>query len=342
VNDIHVKETAMLRRHDLWAAPPGGSPHGIRWSDVRGWIALFLVVSLALGGGVTLASMRTSTAVSAQDALAEFQAAGGDHTARPRGDDQSPRRRSRAQVSSHKTEERAEADRTSAAAPLSSSQPRSRQGAHEGSPARRDEAVQGSTSTGRPAEGVYAWTVDGYEQAPGVRRQLPERSHRVITHAGGDGWQEHHIFSEEREQWMNLSSSSEGVTATSVRNRVVMGPVEQDKTVTYDPPVFVARFPTKLGDSWHGSWSGRTSGTYTAKVFEHTTITIDGENVEVYATEVVMEMRGEIEGTATTRSWYSPEHGLVVKQGQEMRITSGPSDYRSEWIGQVVSLDPQT
>jgi hypothetical protein len=333
----------MQRRQDMWAAPPGGLPDGSRRTNLKGWIAYFLVVSLALGGGLTYASMRTSTAVSAQDALAEFQATRGEQAPSTPKIDRSGGNASSARKGGGKTEKAIKTKpEVAAGAPTTTTPVGPSDGPSDQGAARADRRTQGSAAVGRPAEGVYAWTVEGYEQAPGVRRQLPERSHRVITHTDDNAWQEHHIFSEEREQWMNLSISAEGVTTTSVRNRVVMGPVEQDKTVSYDPPAFVARFPARVGNSWNGSWSGKTSGTYTAKVFEHTTITIDGEEVEVYATEVVMEMRGEIEGTAITRSWYSAEHRLVVKQGQEMRITSGPSDYRSEWIGQVVSLEPQT
>jgi hypothetical protein len=188
---------------------------------------------------------------------------------------------------------------------------------------------------------VYAWDIDGYEQAPGIRRDLPPRSHRVITHQGDNAWTEHHIFSEEREQWMEMSISPEGVSARSVRNRVEMGPVEVDNTITFDPVMFVARYPSRVGQTWEGSWSGKTSGSYTARTFERTTLVIEGEEIDVYASEVIMEMRGEVEGRATTRSWYSLEHRMVVKQYQKMDVSTGPADYRSEWTGQVLSLTPQ-
>ncbi len=207
----------------------------------------------------------------------------------------------------------------------------------------RDRVAGPAQPTSRAHKsGVYSWEVEGYEQAPGVRRDLPSRSHRVITHQGASAWTEHHIFSEEREQWMNLNVAPEGVTVTSVRNRVVMGPVTVDKTVTYNPAVFVARFPPKVGRTWEGSWSGRTSGEYTARTFDHTTLVIAGEEVEVWASEVIMYMRGEVEGRVITRSWYSPKYRLLVKQYQNMDAKTGPGEYRSEWTGQVVSLQPQT
>ncbi|MDQ3940168.1 MAG: hypothetical protein M3238_02330, partial [Actinomycetota bacterium] len=175
----------------------------------------------------------------------------------------------------------------------------------------------------------------------GVRRDLPERSHRVITHEGENAWLEHHIYSEQKEQWFHLGISKDGVATSKVRNRVEMGPVEVDRTVVFNPPAFVSVFPWKLGQSWKGSWSGKTSGDYTGQTIDHGTLTIDGEKVEVWVTHVVMQMRGEVEGEVITRSWVAPELRLVVKQYQRTDVVSGPGEYRSEWTGQVESIHPR-
>jgi hypothetical protein len=182
--------------------------------------------------------------------------------------------------------------------------------------------------------------MDGYEDAPGVHRELPRQSHRIITYEG-KGWVEHHIYSEQKEQWFHLASSPKGVTVSEVRNRVVMGPVTVDKTVTYDPPAYASVFPFEVGQTWHGSWSGKTSGDYTGKTLDHGTITIGGENVEVWITEVVMHMQGEVQGSVVTRSWVAPSLALVVKQYQDSSVDAGPGKYRSEWTGQLTSLHPQ-
>lgn len=347
----------LLRRSgrgDIWAAPPGGLPETARRS-LKAPIAFGLAVTLALAGALAYSSMRSSTAVSAEDALAQFQtsressqdrnAGGSEATSDPRSR-QKKRKSKRAQLSTSKRSgHRVEAaaadvgpgdDRASSAERPSPATERERSGSGGTRAQRRPRRPQ------RPSEGVYAWQVDGYEQAPGVRRDLPSQSHRVINHVGSNSWVEHHIFSEEKEQWMNLDLHAEGVTASEVRNRVVMGPVEEDNTVVYNPPVFVARLPNEVGRTWKGSWQGRTSGSYTGRTFDHTSVVIQGENVEVWASEIVMTMRGEIKGTATTRSWYSPKYSMVVKQYQIVDIESGPGSYRSEWTGQVLSVRPQT
>ena len=140
--------------------------------------------------------------------------------------------------------------------------------------------------------------------------------------------------------WFDLSASEEGVSSHSSRNHVEMGPVTVDRTVTFNPPVAVSRAPFKLGETWKGSWSGKTSGTYTARTFEHTWLTIDGERVEVWGAEVSMTMKGEVSGTVLTRTWVAPKYSLAVKQYQRTDVESGGS-YFSEWTGQTLTLKPR-
>lgn len=344
---------------DIWSIPPGGLPAEVRRRGVKAPIAFGLAVTLTVGGAVAYSSMKASTAVSSQDVLAEFQAAqeaesGGAVEAQPqrRGDTDEGGGRDRKNASGKAHTRRQARDDEAAVAAAGARRDGGAGGGrgHEGAQvasaggrSQKDEAPRSRAQDPQslPREGVYAWQVEGYEQAPGVRRDLPARSHRVITHRDADSWTEHLIFSEEREQWMHLNLHDAGVTTDAVRNRVEMGPVEVDKTVVYNPPVFVARLPNKVGHTWQGSWTGKTSGSYTARTFDHTTVVIEGEEVEVWASEVVMTMRGEVQGRATTRSWYSPKYNFVVKQYQNVNIETGPGEYRSEWTGQVLSVTPQ-
>ena len=345
---------SLLRRrtsNDIWTTPPGGAVVRRSRRRLLAPIAFGLAVTLGLGGAVAYSSMKSSTSVSTEDVLAEFQATGepsSDGVARSKKDagGTKPRDR-RGDRNRGGGRERAESRRSHAAgsgggdrvAAGSGNRPTTRAAAE---PDRERSRSRRPAAPTPPREGVYAWQVDGYEQAPGIKRDLPARSHRVINHEGSGAWVEHHIFSEEKEQWMNLTYEPDGVTATAVRNRVEMGPVEEDNTVVYNPPVYVARVPHELGRTWKGSWEGKTSGSYTGRTFDHTTIVIQGEEIEVWASEVVMRMRGELDGTATTKSWYSPKYSMVVKQYQIVDIESGPGSYRSEWTGQVLSVTPQT
>ncbi len=329
---------------DIWAVPPGGSP-ARRGNVARTFkiiLTISLIVLLGVGAGI-YSTFNDSTAVTAEQALEEFRSqreatgrshrkerTGGGARAVGRSDD-------RPQVRATNKHRSSRADQGSAVGGVEAT-PR---GAQTSEPRRTDDRAP-RYPLAPPAEGVYAWSVEGYEEAPGVRRDLPTRSHRIITHDGKDRWIEHHVFSEQREEWFDLVIARQGVSTAAVRNKVQIGPLNVDETVVFDPPVLVGRFPFEVGATWEGQWSGTTRGHYTARTFDHTSLVIGGKRVEVWATEVVMEMQGDVNGTATTRSWVSPKHRLVVKQYQDTRVENGPGTYHHEWTGQLLSLDPRT
>ncbi len=354
----------MKLPRDIWAEPPGGQDPVARRKERRlkvgTVVASTLVGVLALGGPGLYISLNESTAASTEDAVSEFRAATGSEDpaerAGPKGSgkrrgDRSGKGPQPAQGSPGKEKPGRSApahaapaapggDKTAGSQPADAPQPN--RAAKEPKKSDPQGPAVPKAQTAPPEEGVYTWSVDGYEKAPGVHRQLPSRSHRIITNEGGNRWTEHHVFSEQREQWFGLMISGEGVSAWEVRNRVEMGPVEVDKTVVFNPHMFVSRLPLKVGQTWQGSWEGRTSGEYRGRSFERTTSDMEGGAGEVWGTEVVMQMRGEVEGSNITRSWVSPKNRLVVKQYQKMNVTSGPGEYQSEWTGQVESLTPQT
>jgi hypothetical protein len=333
---------------DIWAVPPGGfaAKPARRW--IRPTIAATLVLSLGVGGGSIYASMQKSTAVTTQSAIAEFRAgSSGDaeQSSRARADTKERSGADRAARRERGANRRSDAGAVAAGSATGtaneSTTSSDSSGAEAATTQQRARASATTGQIGPPEEGVYTWEMDGVERGPGVERRLPKRSHRIITHEGGNNWEEHHIFSEQKEQWLHLGMSRDGVAVSAVRNRVVMGPVEVDRTVTYDPPAFVSRFPFGVGQTWKGSWEGKTRGHYRGKTLDHTTLTIGGEEVEVWVTEVVMEMTGEVEGTAVTRSWVADDYNMVVRQYQETDLKAGPSSYYSQWEGQVLSLQPQ-
>jgi hypothetical protein len=335
---------------DIWAVPPGDDGTIRRQIRRKRWktlVAYGVTLSIVIGTA-TYAWMNQSTPVSADDALARFRSEGSEKAVAAGGSPNEDRRqgaeRTKPRASTRPGRKEREAPRVAVGAAAKSPEETGGTVADPdaGPPDKTTTSAEAAkVSLRRPEEGVYEWSVDGYERAPGMRRDLPERSYRLINHAGRAGWVEHHIFSKQKEMWNHLTISEEGVFAISTRNRVEIGPVTADRTVHFNPPMLVNRFPNKLGSSWKGSWSGKTSGSYTARVFDHTTITIEGEEVEVWAVEVALEMHGEVEGTALVRSWVAPDYSLVVRQYQKTSARSGPTTYYSEWTGQVVSLTPR-
>ena len=342
----------MRTRRNLWLIPPGDDGTVRRALRRRARHNLYagfgaFVISVA---AITYPLMNESTAVSGDDVLAEFRAAKAT-TAAPASDgvgaagkkDGSKEKSERSVSQGSSGSASPSRSRTTAAAsPKAESQAVGAGGGGQktAAAARHRSEVQ---KDNRPAEGVYTWSVEGFEQAPGVRRDLPKEAHRVVTHESDAGrWIEHMVFSEQKEMWFDLTSGDSGVVTNSSRNKVTIGPVTQDKTVVFNPPIMVSNWPFKVGETWSGEWDGKVYGTYEAKTFEHGFIEIEGERVEVYASEVFMEMKGDIEGTVLTRSWVAPKYSMVVKQYMETDVKSGPGDYYSEWMGTVQSLTPQT
>jgi hypothetical protein len=322
---------------NIWRKPPGGYTPEMRrarrHARLQKTVAVLLVVAIA--GAGARAGLLKSDPVSEAHALQLFRS---DDSSEGVDRSQDERRGERAATRNGNTNE----ERNTASAPRERSrtpaaaQPSAEEPVRTSTPSPRNEDHQTM-----PAEGVYTWHVEGFEETSGgMRRELPKESHRIITHGDGGTWVDHHIFSNQRESWFEVGRSDEGLVTQAVRNRVQFGAVEVDRTVTFNPAALGARMPFRLNDTWAGEWTGRTEGEYEARTFEHGYITIDGERVEVWGTEIVMHMRGEVEGEVTTRSWIAPAYGLVVKQQQQMLVASGPGEYRMEWTGQVESLTP--
>lgn len=323
---------------DIWAAPPGASIDRTTTlrralGSARGFLVSFVVVALiATGGRVVVNKLQTSSPVSTASAVDRFRADPGI-TADEEASGSATAKKRRAAKARGPRATTTRAGRTSGVAAA---------GTATESRARSASATRSSDlSLTPPKSGVYTWDTEGYEQAPGLRRDLPKESHSIIKRTGKHSWTEHQIYSEQREQWLTLFLSPQGVGSTSVRNRVEFGPIENDSTISFDPPAFFMSFPNEVGKTWGGEWEGKTSGDYQAKTLERMQMVIGGERVTVWVTEVHMNFRGEVEGESTVRLWAAPEYRMVVKQRQVTDVKSGPGNYHSEWTRTLRSLDPE-
>jgi hypothetical protein len=215
-----------------------------------------------------------------------------------------------------------------------------------GAPASRDTTKNppsGGAEQGfsRPGEGVYSWATDGYEEVSGARREFPEESQRILTWSGSDGWVEHHYFSEQREIWTNFRWGPRGAEVMQQRNKVTFGPVTNESTIDFSPPMLVGPRDLKVGYEWGDTWEGQTHGDYSSKVFEHTTMAIGGEEVEVWGLSYVINLRGQQEGRVTAEVWLAPSYGLTVQEHYEQDIRSDGAHYQAEWTQKLKSLEPR-
>lgn len=192
-----------------------------------------------------------------------------------------------------------------------------------------------------PDEGVYSWATKGWEEAAGIRRNFPQESQRIITASDGSGFKQHHYFSEEREIWSEFVISKEGAHVAMQRNRAKFGPVTNDSTIDFAPPMQVALANPEEGAAWSGKWQGRTSGSYSARAFDHGTMTIGGEEIEVWAYEYRMQLRGELDGNVYAQVWFAPKYALTVREHYEQTIQSDRGRYRADWTMTLKSTTPQ-
>ena len=193
-----------------------------------------------------------------------------------------------------------------------------------------------------PAEGVYSWSTKGWEEAAGIRRDFPGESQRIITASNGSSWKQHHYFSEEREIWSDFVISNKGAHMAKQRNRAKFGPVTNDSTIDFSPPMLVGLADPAVGKSWTGKWQGKTSGSYAVRVFDHGQMTIGGKSVEVWGFELRIEMKGELEGSVFARVMYAPKYALTVQEHYTQDIQSDKGRYRAEWTMTLKSTTPQT
>ncbi|MBI4728736.1 MAG: hypothetical protein HY775_04445 [Acidobacteria bacterium] len=194
-----------------------------------------------------------------------------------------------------------------------------------------------------PDEGVYRFATQGTEQVDRLPpRDLPPKSQRVVTGTGdGRTWTNHHLFSDQHEEWFDLTIAPDGVFCPSFRARITFGPFTEDETLRFDPPLRFSTFPFRLGEQWQGTFSGETSGSYTGKTFEHTSMTIGGETLEAWAVQIDMTFEGKVSGEARFRLWLSPKYRLSLKeQYREVERTSGHT-YRNDITITLLSTKPQ-
>lgn len=192
-----------------------------------------------------------------------------------------------------------------------------------------------------PREGVYSWSTDGYEQVSGARREFPKESQRIVTLEDDRSWLVHHYFSEEREIWTDFHWGSRGAEITKQRNKVTFGPVTNESAIEFAPPMVVAPRKLEVGLKWSDTWSGETHGDYSSNIFEHTTMDIGGERVEVWGIAYEINLRGKQDGQVLAKVWLAPAHSLTVREYYKQDISSNGARYQAEWTQQLKSLEPR-
>jgi len=200
-----------------------------------------------------------------------------------------------------------------------------------------------------PSEGVYTFDGSGEESFNGIRREFPPTSYRTITHQDPASWEEHHYFSEQRESWTRITVSTLGRVVHNQRNKIVIGPYPRDTDVPFRPPVRSAKFPPRSGQTWSGSFEGRTEpdgedymGTYEALSLGEEKWTVGSMGVRVVGFRLDFVFVGELNAEVTVEYWFAPGHGMTVHEDYSIDAKVGPLNYHGEWDVKLRSLVPST
>lgn len=321
---------------DPYATPGLRESLGLKALGWRGAITLGTCMAI-MTGSVAYGWMTNSTAVTVDHALEEFRQNASRQPALTAG---SAQKAPDSKKNGDKQKIKQDAGtKLAAAVPTDRAQaPGHNAGASQ--PPRNEQSSSGYQRS-EPREGVYTWATQGWESAGGARRNFPEESQRVVTIENG-GWYEHHYFSNQRETWTRFRVVEGGAAISMQRNKVTFGPVTQDSTIDFAPPMLVGPRELEVGRKWAGRWSGKTTGTYTGEIFERVDIKIGGEAVETYGIAIDMEMRGEIEGEVHARVWLSPKYVMTVREHYKQRVKADVGDYNAEWTMTLNSLQPQS
>jgi hypothetical protein len=195
----------------------------------------------------------------------------------------------------------------------------------------------------RPNPGVYTWHTEGYEEALGIGRRFPSESQRVVTVPDQQGYDYHHFYSEEHQQWFEGRLSDHGIVVPHVRERVAFGPFDAEIEVHFEPAMAFIKLPFAVDRAWTGAWSGETFGTYSGRIFERTTMRVGSSSVDAWGIHVRIKMHGEIEGRQDIRAWIAPAERTTVREEYNVtgRLRGEPGTYHGEWTSVLASLEPQ-
>ncbi|MDQ3962710.1 MAG: hypothetical protein M3277_02180 [Actinomycetota bacterium] len=307
--------------------------------DRRAVIASGLVV-IMLAGLAGYRWLTNTTPVSAAQALDIFRAEQDEAGASTPGgpsDGRSDEVASNKRTSQHPTRK---TGRPAAVAAPQRAQPATGAGTRRTTPSDPNRGTATAAEDRSPEEGVYSWDTEGYEEAGGTRRSLPEESQRIITHHRS-GWKQHHYFSEQREIWTTFEVTERGAEISYQRNRVVFGPITNDSFIDFAPPMLVGPGALEVGQTWTGSWEGETYGTYEGKTFERVTLDIGGREVEAFGVQVDIHLRGEQRGDVIAKVWIAPEYAMTVKEHFVQSVRAGVGTYHAEWTITLKSLEPR-
>ena len=195
-----------------------------------------------------------------------------------------------------------------------------------------------------PAPGVYTYRTTGGEglSLMGVTRGFPSSTSMIVTEGRCAivTW----VPIMEHTEATNVCAGADGalsvprlVTTESIASTDTTSTVECPSTAYLLPPA------ARTGARWSAACSLQSPAEKVGlhgELLGRSTIAVGGTNVTVEHTRFVLTFNGSESGTNPTDFWVDPSTGLIVREKEEVGVTSGGVGYSEDMEATLAGLAP--
>lgn len=201
-----------------------------------------------------------------------------------------------------------------------------------------------------PAEGVYVYDTDGWEDVDvvgGQRHDYPERTTVTIRHDGCGLVERWDALEERWDERETCPRRGGGTWLRGFRSYHEFFRHGDMREFVCEEGSVASPASKRPGATFSGRCtSGTTEASYTGEVVGRDVLTVGGERVETLHVHVETEISGEQTGSSVRDVWGDPRTGLVVRERSKIVSHSqqpvfGQTRYREEYENKLTSLEPQ-
>ena len=329
--DLHEPFDAIASWHDLRVRT---LPRQRRQRALRAVLGLAIIGVLA-GNLYVLSQRNVTTAVTFDDALRNFRAAGGTGASpvalAPASPDATPDGGAGAQVS----------------IPRNDAQP------VPGKPAPaadEPQAVRPVAPFFRPAEGVYAYRTTGGESisVTGASHHYPERTFATVHYGDGCNWEIRNDVIQEHVDRRIFCSQYESLTQLVQERQVEFFGQRDGMTVTCDPPQLMSQTGEAISAVTTATCGAdRLSVKIRRTVAGYGGIPVDGRTVPAVHILIDATFTGRADGTAHEDLWFTRDTGMTLRWQRTVDTVADAAfgarvRYQEDATFVLESLVPQT
>lgn len=204
----------------------------------------------------------------------------------------------------------------------------------------------------RPEPGTYTYTGSGRESVSvlgGSEHVFPGEIPVVVKLDPEDDcrWSSNVVYVKQHIEERRYCTADGVVTDLGFTREIEFFNQLQETTYTCGEDAHRLRTDAQVGDEWSWTCSQGTRGTseYTAKLLGTETMTVGGEDVDVWHTRVTSRQAGATVGGDTSEFWLA-ESGLPVRFTGDLEVTTdsvlGETSFTEELDYTLTSLVPET